>query len=136
MSTEGTRGVRADGRPYKVLLVDDSLFVKKQLTKILTAEGFEVLDTASHGKEAVEKYTAKGNDIDLVTMDVTMPGMDGVTALEKIMEMDADARVVMVTALGKQELVKKSMLLGALGYIVKPLEPEKVLDHITKALSS
>lgn len=134
MNTQGARGIRPDGRPYKVLLVDDSLFVKKQLAKILTAEGFEILDTASHGKEAVEKYQSRGAEIDLVTMDVTMPGMDGVTALEKIMTMDREARVIMVTALGKQELVKKSIILGAAGYIVKPLEPEKVLAHILQAL--
>ena len=134
MSTQGARGVRPDGRPYKVMVVDDSLFVKKQLTKILSAEGFEILDTASHGKEAVEKYTNRSGEIDLVTMDVTMPGMDGVTALEKIMNHDQDAKVIMVTALGKQELVKKSMLLGAAGYIVKPLESEKVLSHVLKAL--
>ena len=136
MSNTGTQGIRPDGTPYKVLLVDDSLFVKKQLTKILTSEGFEIIDTASHGKEAVEKYTAHNGNIDLVTMDVTMPGMDGVTALEKIMEMDSSAKVIMVTALGKQELVKKSILLGAAGYIVKPLEADKILGQIQQALSA
>jgi two-component system chemotaxis response regulator CheY len=134
MNVKQSRGIRPDGRPYRVLLVDDSLFVKTQLTKILTAEGFEIIDTASHGKEAVEKYTQQGKDIDLVTMDITMPGMDGVTALEKIMELDQKARVVMVTAIGKQDLVKKSIMLGAAGYIIKPLDPEKVLENLHRAL--
>jgi two-component system chemotaxis response regulator CheY len=134
MNVKQSRGIRPDGRPYRVLLVDDSLFVKTQLTKILTAEGFEIIDTASHGKEAVEKYTQQGKDIDLVTMDITMPGMDGVTALEKIMELDRQARVVMVTAIGKQDLVKKSIMLGAAGYIIKPLDPEKVLENLHRAL--
>jgi two-component system chemotaxis response regulator CheY len=134
MDVKLNRGLRPDGRPYRVLLVDDSLFVKKQLTKILSDEGFEIIDTASHGKEAVDKYSLQGSDIDLVTMDITMPGMDGVTALEKIMEMDQEARVVMITAIGKQDLVKKSIMLGAAGYIVKPLDPEKVLGNIQRAL--
>lgn len=134
MNVKQSRGIRPDGQPYRVLLVDDSLFVKTQLTKILTSEGFEIIDTASHGKEAVEKYTQQGKDIDLVTMDITMPGMDGVTALEKIMEMDRQARVVMVTAIGKQDLVKKSIMLGAAGYIIKPLDPEKVLENLHRAL--
>jgi len=135
MNVKQTRGLRPDGQPYRVLLVDDSLFVKTQLTKILTSEGFDIVDTASHGKEAVEKYTLRGADIDLVTMDITMPGMDGVTALEKIMELDRQARVVMITAIGKQDLVKKSIMLGASGYIIKPLDPEKVLGNIQRALA-
>jgi two-component system chemotaxis response regulator CheY len=67
-------------------------------------------------------------------MDITMPKMDGVTALEKIIEFDKDAAVVMISALGKQELVKKSLLLGAKNYIVKPLDRKKVLERVVSSI--
>ena len=127
-------GQREDGSPYKILVVDDSIFVKKQLTGILTSEGYEVADTAGHGSEAVEKYKGLYPDVDVVTMDITMPGMDGVTALEKIIEYDKDAKVIMISALGRQDLVKKSFMLGAKNYIIKPLDRNKVLERIKSVL--
>ncbi len=128
-------GLKGDGTPYKVLLVDDSIFVAKQLSRILKGEQFEIVSTATHGREGVEKYMALHPAVDLVTMDVTMPGMDGVTALEKIIEFDKNANVVMMTALGNKDLIKKSLLLGAEAYIVKPLDAGKVLSCLEGVLS-
>jgi len=127
-------GFKRDGTPYKVLVVDDSMFIAKQLKQILTSEGFAVISTASDGKQGVAKYTAKQHDIDLVTMDITMPVMDGVTALEKIMEVNKDARVVMVSALGKEDVVKKCLMMGAKSFIIKPLDRKKVLDRVIAVL--
>ena len=127
-------GLKEDGTPYRVLIVDDSMFVAKQLSQILTSEGFEVAGTAADGEEGVEKYKELYPKVDLVTMDITMPKMDGVTALEQIIEFDKDARVIMVSALGKQDLVKKSLLMGAKNYIVKPLDRKKVLERILMSL--
>lgn len=129
-------GIRPTGQPYRVLVVDDSMFVKKQLGQILTSEGFEIADTASNGQDAVEKYKELYPNVDVVTMDITMPGMDGVTALEKIVEFDKDAKVIMVSALGKQDLVKKSFMLGAKNYVIKPLDRKKVLERIVNTLNS
>ena len=112
----------------------DSMFVAKQLGQILTSEGYEVVATAVDGKDGVDKYKELCPNIDLVTMDITMPRMDGITALEQIVAFDKNARVVMVSALGKEELVKKSLLLGAKNYIVKPLDRKKVLERISAAL--
>ena len=123
-------GVNSDGKAYRVLVVDDSMFVTKQINQILTSEGFEVVATAADGEEGVEKYKELYPNIDLVTMDITMPKMDGITALEKIMEFDKDARVIMVSALGKQDLVKKSLMVGAKNYIVKPLNRSQVLERV------
>jgi len=127
-------GRRADGTSFRVLVVDDSMFVTKQIGQILTSEGFEVVATAGDGEQGVEKYKELFPNVDLVTMDITMPKMDGVTALEKIMEFDKNARVVMISALGKQDLVKQSLLLGAKNYIVKPLDRAKVLERVVSSL--
>ncbi|MBF9017654.1 MULTISPECIES: response regulator [unclassified Oceanispirochaeta] len=127
-------GQSGDGRSIKVLVVDDSMFVTKQISQILTSEGFEIVGTASDGAEGVEKYKELYPEVDLVTMDITMPRMDGVTALEKIIEFDKDANVIMVSALGKQDLVKKSLMIGAKNYIVKPLDRKKVLERVVSAI--
>ena len=127
-------GVKADGSAYRVMIVDDSMFVAKQLGQILTSEGYEVVTTACDGKEGLEKYKELHPNIDLVTMDITMPKMDGITALEQIMAFDKSARVVMVSALGKEELVKKSLLLGARNYIIKPLDRKKLLERISASM--
>lgn len=127
-------GERVDGTKYRVLVVDDSVFVAKQLTQILTSDGYEIVATAVDGKDGVDKYKELCPNVDLVTMDITMPRMDGITALEQIIAFDKNARVVMVSALGKEELVKKSLLAGAKNYIVKPLDRKKVLERISASL--
>ena len=127
-------GRRADGTPYRVLVVDDSMFVTKQIGQILSSEGFEIIGTATDGEDGVNKYKELYPNVDLVTMDITMPKMDGITALEKIIEFHKEARVVMISALGKQELVKKSLLIGAKNYIVKPLDRKKVLERVVSSV--
>lgn len=127
-------GQKTDGTKFRVLVVDDSMFVAKQIGQILTSEGYEVVATAADGKEGVDKYKELYPNVDLVTMDITMPRMDGITALEQIIAFDKDARVVMISALGKEELVKKSLLVGAKNYIVKPLDRKKVLERISSAM--
>lgn len=127
-------GVKLDGSKFRVLVVDDSVFVAKQLTQILASEGYEIIATAADGQEGVDKYKELCPNVDLVTMDITMPRMDGITALEQIMNFDKNARVVMVSALGKEELVKKSLLLGAKNYIIKPLDRKKVLERISASM--
>jgi len=128
-------GKKPDGGSYRVLVVDDSMFVAKQIGQILTSEGYEVAATAADGEIGVEKYKELFPNIDLVTMDITMPKMDGITALEHIINFDKNAKVVMISALGKQDLVKKSLLLGAKNYIVKPLDRKKVLERISQVLA-
>ncbi len=127
-------GLKEDGSAYKVLIVDDSMFVTKQIGQILTSEGFEIVGTAEDGFEAIQKYKELHPHVDLVTMDITMPKMDGVTALEKIIEFDGNARIIMISALGKQDLVKKALMLGAKNYIVKPLDRKKVLERVVQSV--
>ena len=127
-------GLKTDGTPYKVLVVDDSMFVVKQIGQILTSEGFEIVGTAVDGSEALEKYKELHPNVDLVTMDITMPKVDGVTALEQILAFDKEARIIMISALGKQDLVKKALMIGAKNYIVKPLDRKKVLERVVQCL--
>ncbi len=127
-------GMKDTGKPFRVLIVDDSMFVTKQIEQILTSEGFDVAATAVNGQDGLDKYKELYPNVDLVTMDITMPVMDGVSSLEKIIEFDKDAKIIMISALGKQDLVKKSLLLGAKNYIVKPLDRKKVLERVLMTL--
>lgn len=134
INEKSPEGLKPDGSPYRVLIIDDSMFIAKQLGQILSSEGFEISGTASDGVAGLEKYKELYPNLDLVTMDITMPVMDGVSALEKIIEFDKNAVVVMVSALGKEDVVKKSLLIGAKSYIVKPLDRKKVLERVVSVL--
>ena len=134
INTKEADGINEFGKPYKVLIVDDSAFVVKQLQQIFVSEQYNVVGTAENGEEGVLMY--KEYKPDLVTMDITMPKMDGITALTKIIEYDKNAKVVMVSALGKEDMVKKALLAGAKNYITKPLDRKKVLERINIVLAN
>ncbi|MCG8453792.1 MAG: response regulator [Spirochaetales bacterium] len=134
VNAKNPEGVDPFGRPYRVLLVDDSMFVRKQLSQILSSEGFEILDQAEDGNQGFMTYKQHYPDVDLVTMDITMPNMDGITCLEKILAFDKEAKVVMISALGKEDLVRKALVTGAKNFIVKPLDRKKVLERIRGVL--
>ncbi len=134
INSKQPEGINPMGSPYRVLVIDDSLFIQKQLVQILTSEGFDVVGTANDGLEGLEKYKALYPDIDFVTMDITMPRLDGVSSMKKIVEFDKDAKVIMISALGKEDLVKNALVSGAKNYIVKPLNRKKVLDRIKAVL--
>ncbi|WGK70420.1 response regulator [Candidatus Haliotispira prima] len=131
---EVVQKLKKSGEHCRVMIVDDSVLVQKQMSAILASEGFEVVETAGDGEEALEKYRENKNQIDLITMDITMPKMDGITALSKLIEFNPKVVVVMVSAVGKENLVKKSLLIGAKNYVVKPLTREKVVPRVTSAL--
>ena len=126
-------GLRNDGSKGHVLVVDDAAFAAKHLTHMLTAAGYVVVDVAENGEDALRLYKEKSPDIDLVTLDITMPKLDGIATLEQLLALDKDAHVVMVTASGKEELVRKAILLGAKNYIVKPLQFNTIVPRIDAA---
>jgi two-component system chemotaxis response regulator CheY len=136
INEKAAEGIKPEGTPYRVIVVDDSMFIAKQLGQIFTSEGFEVAATAGDGAQGLQRYKELHPDIDLVTMDITMPVMDGVSALEKILEFDKNAKIIMVSALGKEDVVKKCLLIGAKSYIVKPLDRKKVLERVASVLKS
>ena len=118
------------GRGKKVLVVDDSAFIGKQMSQILTYEGFDVIAMAADGEQGVQKYKELRSTIDLVTVDIIMPVMDGITALEEILKYDKNAKVVMVSSAGQEDKVKKCLLMGAKSYVKKPLDRNAVLNRI------
>ncbi len=105
-----------------VLIVDDLTFIKIVLRDIIEKAGFRVVGEASNGEQAITLYQDTRPDV--VLMDITMPGMDGLTALRKIREIDAAARVIICSALGQQQLIVQAIQLGARDFIVKPFQPQ------------
>lgn len=116
----------------KVLIVDDAAFMRMMIKEILTKNGFTVVGEASDGVQAVEKYKELGPD--LVTMDITMPEMDGITALKEIRKIDANARIIMCSAMGQQAMVIDAIQAGAKDFIVKPFQADRVIEAIKKTL--
>jgi len=116
----------------RILVVDDAAFMRMMIKDILTKNGYEVVAEASDGMQAVEKYLELQPD--LVTMDITMPEMDGITALKKIKEIDPNAVVIMCSAMGQQAMVIDAIQAGAKDFIVKPFQADRVIEAIKKAI--
>lgn len=117
---------------HKILIVDDAAFMRMMIKDILTKNGYEVIGEASDGSQAIEKY--KELRPDLVTMDITMPEMDGITALKEIKKIDAGAKVIMCSAMGQQAMVIDAIQAGAKDFIVKPFQADRVIEAIKKTL--
>ena len=127
-------GIKDDGTKVRVLIVDDSIFVAKQLGQILTSEGYEIVATAADGKEGLDKYKELYPNVDLVTMDITMPVLNGVEALKKIKETYPEAKVVMVSAAGQQHNMLEAVQNGASEFIAKPFDVAEIKKIINKVL--
>ena len=112
----------------KVMVVDDSLVMRVNLKKIFEKQGYQIVAEAANGQEAVEKYEKLHPD--LVTMDITMPVMDGIAALAAIRTMDDNACVVMISALGQEVKIIEAMNSGARHYITKPFKEQDVIGTI------
>lgn len=116
----------------RVLIVDDAVFMRMKLRDILEKNGYEVVAEAQNGLEALEKF--KQEKPDLVTMDITMPEMDGVAALKEIKSQDKDAKVIMCSAMGQQSMVMEAIQSGALDFIVKPFDTDRVLQSLERVM--
>ncbi len=116
----------------KILVVDDAEFLRVRISKMLSSEGHEIIE-AENGVKAVETY--KTSRPDVVLMDITMPEMDGLTALREIRSYDSSAKVVMLTALGQESVVLEAIKAGARDFVVKPFEKDRVLSAVAKLVS-
>ena len=119
--------------PRSVLVVDDAAFMRMMIRDILAREGYAIHE-AVNGRDAVEKYLEVRPD--LVTMDITMPGMSGLEALQSIREQDPGARVLMVSAMGQQKMIVEALEYGAMDFLVKPFQPTTVLETVKKCLQA
>lgn len=117
----------------RILIIDDAQFMRFSLKTMLENNGFEVVGEAENGAVGVEMY--KKYQPDLVTMDITMPEMEGNTALKLIREFDSQAKVVMISAMGQESFVKEAILLGAKSFIIKPFKEEHVIKTLNQTLA-
>jgi len=117
------------------MIVDDAVFMRQMIAKILIAEGHEICAEASSAKEAVEKY--KQIKPDLVTMDIVMPKVeeiDGIAAVKEIMKLDPQAKIIMVSAMGQHSLVVEAIQAGAKDFVTKPFQPSRVVEALKRVL--
>ena len=114
----------------KILICDDAAFMRMMLKDMILKLGHEVIGEAKNGKEAIDKY--KELKPDLVTMDITMPDVDGLEGLKGIMDYDRNAKVIMCSAMGQEAMVLESIKTGAKDFIVKPFKIERVRDALEK----
>lgn len=117
----------------RVLIVDDAAFMRLTLKTMIERHGFQVVGEAENGALGVAKFQECRPD--LVTMDITMPEMDGITALKKITALAPTAKVVMVSAMGQQAVVKEAIVNGAKYFLVKPFKEEQVIETLNKVIS-
>ncbi len=125
-------GLNDFGSPYRVLVVDDSGAMRKIVGRALKSEAFDVCGEAAGGAEALEQYKVLSPDA--VTMDINMPGMNGIESLKKLMAYDKDAKVVMLTTEGQKETVAMAINEGAEGFVVKPPQKEAICSKVRKAI--
>ena len=116
----------------RILIADDSVFMRMLIKKILTAKGHEIVAEAGNGLDAVNLF--KKHKPDLVTMDITMPQLDGIEAVKHIHEEDCLSLVVMVTAVGQEKIVKLALMEGASDFVVKPFDEERLIEVVNRTL--
>ena len=114
-----------------IMVVDDAAFMRMRCKKLLTQSGYDVIEAAI-GAQAVETY--KESKPDAVLLDITMPDMDGLTALKEMKKLDPDVRVAMVSAMGQQSVVMDALKSGAKDFVIKPFEADRVLATVKKLL--
>ncbi|MCK5069456.1 MAG: response regulator [Desulfocapsa sp.] len=117
-----------DPKILQILIVDDSLIMRKNLERNLKILGHEIIGEAENGQQSIDQY--KSLNPDLVTMDITMPGMDGITAVKNIQKIDPETNIIMVTSHGQESMVMEALKSGAKGYMLKPVTPDKLREAI------
>ena len=114
----------------RVLIVDDAAFMRMSLRTMLEKNGFQEIDEAENGSVAVIKY--KELNPDIVTMDITMPEMDGIQALKEIRKFDSNCKVIIISAMGQESYVREAVMSGAKGFVVKPFKEDYIIQTLSK----
>ncbi|MDP4091862.1 MAG: response regulator [Bacillota bacterium] len=118
---------------FSFVVVDDAVFMRTLLKKMLEEAGFSVLGQASNGYEAIDE--AKKCQPDIMTLDITMPDMDGIKAVKEVLKVSPKTRIIMVSAMGQQSMVIEAIKLGARDFVVKPFEKSRVLEAVKNVMS-
>jgi two-component system chemotaxis response regulator CheY len=127
------KGLRTDGTAIRVMAVDDSPITRKMIKKALEPEGFEIIGEAGNGRDAVELYNKIKPDV--ITMDVTMPIMDGLQAAQVIKEQNPAQKIIMLSAMSDQDIVAEAQAWGIVHFCSKPFKPEEIVEKILRVVS-
>lgn len=117
----------------KSIIVDDAMFMRAMIRRILESNGVEVVGEGANGMEAVKLY--KNLQPDIITLDITMPEMDGIQAVKEIIKVDSNAKIIMISAMNQEHLVREAIMNGAKHFIVKPFKEDKIISVIQKITS-
>ncbi|NLN15976.1 MAG: response regulator [Firmicutes bacterium] len=117
---------------HTILVVDDTAFMRMMIKNVVQKHGYQVIGEAGDGEEAIAKY--KELRPDLVTMDITMPKLDGISAIKAIMEFDPNAKIIVCSAMGQKAMVIEALKSGAKDFLVKPFEADRVIEALQKAV--
>lgn len=128
-------GIKPSGRPYRVMVVEDKEFQRKQLVQILESEGYQVIAQAENGKAALELFEEQGKDLDLITTDLDMPLLDGYALLFELRQKNPRAAIVFVSDDTSKSIIADLLKMGADDFILKPLQRVRILERIKQALS-
>ena len=112
----------------KVLIVDDSLFIRAMIKGVLVQNGYEVIEEACDGDDAISKY--KEFQPDIVTMDITMPGTNGIVASKEILKLNPDEKIIVISALGHQDYILDLLKSGVKDYMFKPVNPQLLIQTV------
>lgn len=127
-------GIKPGGRPYKVMVVDDKDFHRKQIVQILESENYQIVATAANGKQALKEYDKHAKELDLITTDLDMPDVDGYALLYELSQQKPQAKIVFISDDTSKGVIQDLIDMGASDFILKPIQREMVLDRIRRVL--
>ena len=117
----------------RILIVDDAAFMRMSIKRMIEKDNYEIVAEACDGVQAVAMY--KQFKPDVTTMDITMPNMTGIEALKEIKKIDSEAKIIMISAMGQEALIRESVMSGASSFLVKPFQKEKLLEVLNSVCS-
>jgi len=127
-------GIKKNGEHYKVIVVEDQDFQRKQIVQILESEGYSVVGTASNGSEAIKVYESKSKGLDLITTNLDMPVMDGYSMLYELSQKNIKARIVFISNDTTKAVIGDLLKMGAIDFILKPIQRHRILQRVRQAL--
>lgn len=128
-------GIAPTGRPYNIIIAENSKFQAKQLQQILESEGFKIIGVAENGKELLELYKANRQLVDLITVEVFLPEIDGYAAFWEMKEMGVLPRIMFISEENTPTVIRSLLDNGAMEYVIKPIKREKILEKIKETLA-